>query len=371
MYYDISALNREAGPYSKTVTGASSTETLQFQFCATFEDGSYGWITESSRSIADDAVNSIDSSNLRDAEEEINGVSFTQDSDTVCIEADAEADPEVEEVNYSMISKITCDEAITEAGNPTISSVSVSDNGCVYTVAMSHAAGCTKGGVDIDAAMGWLYENEWAIGIIYLIAGPLIALFGTGWFPYVVAAIVAIFVIGIVCSISLAAGWMATGLGTGIVFAVALILGVIGGILIRRNVKVAIGLLGAVGGFFAGTLLFALIASMSSWEAVWGFWMIAVTMAIVGFLVSCKFGKGIVLLSTSMIGSYLFMRSWTMFFPGHWPSEAQLMQPDELETDAAFWIFFSIFVVGFIGAYFFQKNYQDEHEDLDAYEKQD
>lgn len=278
---------------------------------------------------------------------------------------------DVDAVYYSMVSKVTCDEAVTEAGNPTFESVTVSADGCTYTVSMKHAAGCNKGGVDVEAAMGWLYDNEWAIGIIYLIAGPLIALFGTGWFPYVVASIVAIFVIGIVCSISLAAGWMATGLGTGIVFAVALILGVIGGILIRRNVKVAIGLLGAVGGFFAGTLLFALICSFSDWDASWGYWTIAVTMAIVGFLVSCKFGKGIVMLSTSMIGSYLFMRSWTLFFPGHWPSEAQLMDPANLEIDGTFWVFFSIFVVGFIGSFFYQKNYQEEHEDLDAYEKQD
>ena len=214
---------------------------------------------------------------------------------------------------------------------------------------MKHDAGCSSGGVDLEATMGWLYDNEWAIGIIYLIFGPLIALFGTGWFPYVVAAIVAIFVIGIVCSISLAAGWMSTGLGTGIVFAVALILGVIGGMVIRRNVKAAIGILGGVGGFFSGSIIFALIASFCEWEAAWGFWVISVSMALVGFLISCKFGKGIVLFSTSLIGSYLFMRSWTLFFPGHWPSEAQLMDPANLEVDASFWIFFSIFMAGFIG----------------------
>lgn len=268
-----------------------------------------------------------------------------------------------------MVSKITCDEDITNDGEPTFTSVKV--DGCVYTVSLKHAAGCTKGGVDVEATMGWLYDNEWAIGIIYLIFGPLIALFGTSWFPYVVASIVAIFTIGLVCSISLAAGWMSTGLGTGIVFAVALILGVIAGILIRRNVKVMIGLLGAVAGFFSGSIIFALISSFSDWEAVWGFWVISVTMAVVGFLVSCKFGKGIVLLSTSMIGSYLFMRSWTLFFPGHWPSEAQLMDPASLELDASFWIFFSLFVVGFIGSAVYQSKYTEEHDDLDSYKNAD
>ena len=267
-----------------------------------------------------------------------------------------------------MVSMITCDEAITEAGNPTIESVSVSENGCVYTVAMKHAAGCSKGGVDIEATMGWLYENEWAIGIIYLIAGPFIALFGVSWFPYVIAGIVAIFVIGCICSVSMAAGWMVTTHGTVIVLAVASILGIVGGMLIRRNFKVAVAILGTIGGFFSGSIIFALICSFTNWEALWGYWVISVAMAGVGLLVACKFESAIILF-TSLIGSYMFMRSWTLFFPGHWPSEAQLMDPTNLEIGASFWIFFGIFVASFIFSLFFQKNYHED--DSDAYDKED
>ena len=42
-----------------------------------------------------------------------------------------------------------------------------------------------------------------------MIAGPIIALFGTAWFPYVVASLVAIFVMGTITMLSLAFGWMA------------------------------------------------------------------------------------------------------------------------------------------------------------------
>jgi len=363
MYYNVEALYRESGPYSQTVQGSS--QTLEFQYCATLADGDYGRVVQSNTIVADEGLLLASEVNLRDSNEEINGLQITQESDTECIAATEDDDA----VNWSMITKITCDESITEAGNPTIESVVLDSAACTYTISMKHDAGCSVGGVDIEATMGWLYENEWAIGIIYLVAGPLIALFGSSWFPYVVAAIVAIFVIGLVCSISLAAGWMATGLGTAIVFIVALILGILGGMFIRRKVNIAISVLGAVGGFFSGSIVFALIASFCEWEAAWGFWIISVSMAIVGFLVSCKFGKGIVILSTALIGSYLFMRSWTLFFPGHWPSEAQLMDPANLELDSTFWIFFSIFAVGFIGSAFYQKNYQKEHEDLDGYER--
>merc|ERR1712051_180197 len=112
---------------------------------------------------------------------------------------------------------------------------------------------------------GWLYENGWAIGIIYVIAGPLIALFGLKWFPYVTASLIAIFVIGLTVSLSMAFGWMTSTVGTVITFIVALILGILAGCVVRRNVWIMIGLLGLVAGWFSGTFGNAFIVAVSGW----------------------------------------------------------------------------------------------------------
>jgi len=221
--------------------------------------------------------------------------------------------------------------------------------------------------------MGWLSENGWAIGIIYVIAGPIIALFGLKWFPYVTASLIAIFVIGLTVSLSMAFGWMASTVGTVVTFIVALLLGILAGCIIRRNVWIMVGLLGLVAGWFSGTFVNAFIVAVSGWEASWGFWVISVIMAIVGCVTACYLGKTVVLLSTSMVGSYLFMRAWTLFFPGHFPSEAEIMDNKmNLDYDGTFWIFVGLFVVTFIGTTFFQcKNKDDVHEDLDNYQKAD
>lgn len=196
--------------------------------------------------------------------------------------------------------------------------------------------------------MGWLSENGWAIGIIYVIAGPLIALFGLKWFPYVTASLIAIFVIGLCVSLSLAFGWMTSTVGTVITLIVALILGVLAGCVVRRNVWIMIGLLGLVAGWFSGTF-------------------------VIGCVLACYLGKTVVLLSTSMVGSYLFMRAWTLFFPGHFPSEAEIMDNGtNLDYGATFWIFLGLFIVSFLGSTAFQcKNKDDCHEDLDGYQKAD
>ena len=207
---------------------------------------------------------------------------------------------------------------------------------------------------------------------MYLVVGPLLALFGAAWFPYVVASLVAIFTIGLICSLSLAAGWMATGLGTGIVLAVAIIVGVIVGILVRRNVWIMVGLLGLIGGFFSGALIFALIAGMTGSGAVWVYWVVSVLAAVAGCVAACYLGKTVVIGSTALVGSYLFMRAWTLFFPGHYPSEAQLMEdPASIEYDAVFWVFIAIFIASFIGSTVFQCKKDDTNEELDDYYKAD
>ena len=357
-----------ATPYEATVTGATD-EKLQFNYCTfgTIPDDAYGYVVDTldgskNFAVADDRIDTI-VDEIRDKKSKIIGVTFTQESDTVCTAADEAAGTEA--VNYSMTTNVKCDDTITADGGATVESVTV--DGCVYTVNLKHDAGCNMG-VDTEIATQWLADNEWAIGILYLIIGPILALFGAAWFPYVTASLVAVFTIGLLCSLSLAAGWMATTVGTVVTFVVAIIVGVLVGMLVRRHVWIMVGLLGLIGGFFSGALVFALIAGMSGWTAAWGYWVISILLAAVGCVAACYMGKAIVITSTALVGSYLFMRSWTLFFPGHYPSEAQLMEnPESLEFDAIFWVFVSIFIVTFIGTTVFQCKRDESHEDLDDY----
>jgi len=120
----------------------------------------------------------------------------------------------------------------------------------------------------------------------------------------------------------IALDWTATTGGSIGVLCAAIVLGVIAGMIVRRNIWLMVGLLGLIAGFFAGNFLFTFITCLASWEAAWGYWLIVSICAVVGLLVASKQGVPIVMVSTAFAGSYLFMRSWTLFFPGNWPSEA-------------------------------------------------
>ena len=231
---------------------------------------------------------------------------------------------------------------------------------------MTHSAGCPTNSLDTEAILGWLYDNEWAIGLIYLIFGPLIALFGMKWFPYVCAILVSIFTIVAVLFASLSFGWMTSTLGTILTFVIALILGILLGMLVRRKIWIMVGILGLVGGFFSGSLVFALIASFANTEAIWLYWVLSVVMCIIGCVAACYLGRTVVLTSTSLVGSYMFMRAWTLFFPGHYPSETDLVDDTKpLELDNIFWVFVGVFFVFFAGSVTFQCKHGESHEELD------
>jgi len=186
----------------------------------------------------------------------------------------------------------------------------------------------------------------WLLGIFYLIFGIIIALYGVKLFPYIGASVVAIFTISVVCSLTYAFGWMNELWACILIIIAAFALGIALGMVFRRNIWLLIALIGLVGGFFSGVMIDSVIVVCAQWETVWFYWFISCLMGAIGCLVSCCFGKAVVMVSTSGIGSYLFMRSWTLFFPGHYPSETELMDGNsDFDYDGIFWVFIGLFVV--------------------------
>ena len=217
--------------------------------------------------------------------------------------------------------------------------------------------------------MGWLYDNTWAIGIIYVVFGPLIAFFGGKWFPYITSTLVGLFTITILCQVSLNAGWMVTMGGSIATIVVAVLLGVVAACIVVRMTWLMLCLLGMVAGFFGGSFLFALISGMTGgmWNEVWGYWVLAVGCAIVGAVLALYLGLPLVMTCTALVGSYLFMRSWTLFFPGSYPSEEALIASkgqEALEMDGLFWMYVGIFVVTFMVSLTFQCKYAEHHKSL-------
>lgn len=149
------------------------------------------------------------------------------------------------------------------------------------------------------------------------------------------------------------AGWCASSGGAVGAFFGLFVIATIAAIFVRKSVWTMIGLLGLVSGYFTGAFFFTILASASGWEDEWGYWTLVTFFAIVGCLFAYHYGVPVVMTLTSLVGSYLFMRAWTLFFPGYYPSESQIVSPvkhadgDAFEMTGWFWLFIGIFCVTF------------------------
>ena len=246
----------------------------------------------------------------------------------------------------------------------TLTSTKVTVSDCVAKVEFTGPAGCAT--YDITQELEWLSEHPIILGVVYFITGVFVGFFGLSMFPYVAATIASFFSMFFVILLSATFGGMDTPTGSWISLGVMLVVGILTGCLVRRNIWVTLGLLGAVGGFFAGVLLLDVVSAISGWTATWALWVFGIVGVIAGFFAVFKMGSGAINLTTSFIGSYLMVRATTLWFgPEYWPSESAILSG---EFDASlgwqFYLFLAILVILTWGTVKFQAN-QKRHKELD------
>ena len=198
--------------------------------------------------------------------------------------------------------------------------IDTSDN-CNPIVTLEHKAGCPI--YTANEWTIWLSNNPWVLAVFLLIVGPIIALLGKKWFPYVAGIVACISVMDGVAHFAGWMGWLSTTWSPYVVLAVALILGIIAGGIVAKFIWIAVGLSGIIAGGFFGFFIFYLMAATTNHAENWELIALGITFALLGGFLAFKWGKHIVVLGTSFIGSYLFMRGWTLIFDGY-PSEAEI-----------------------------------------------
>lgn len=154
-----------------------------------------------------------------------------------------------------------------------------------------------------------------------ILGGPIVALYGRRFFPWVIAGIVSVsFLLGtlVFCSVL---GFMETTVGLAVSIGVAIIFSGLSGWFVMKTVWIAVGILGLIGGFFMGTMIYTIFLAALGYGALWAMIAFSVFCAILGGFLSFKFSKQVVLFFTSLIGSYAFMRGFS-YFLGGFPSEA-------------------------------------------------
>lgn len=196
-------------------------------------------------------------------------------------------------------------------------------------VVVSHAAGCPAG--QIMNLNKFTHDYPWVFGLIMIFGGPFVLFYGRRFFPWVTAGVASLFILLgtlIFCGL---VGFMNTNIGLAISLVGSVAIGVTAGWFVIKTVWIAVGLLGVIGGFFLGSMIYGILLVLFKWEALWAMIGLCVLCAVTGGFLSFKFSKQVVLVCTCLIGSYSFMRGWTYFFDGY-PSETEIMSSMRTQT---------------------------------------
>merc|ERR1719188_578765 len=159
-----------------------------------------------------------------------------------------------------------------------------------------------------------------------------------------------------------------------IVFLVCLTLGVLFGMLLRRTVWFAVGLVGIIGGFFLGAFIYTVILQTSGWESYWGFWGISIGVAVLGGVLSFAKGQTIVLLSTSFFGSYMFVSGLNYIFGGSVGLAemcTKISNGEAVVFSSASYVYLCILICLFAFTTVWQAYKEEEHEELVNHMKKD
>jgi hypothetical protein len=112
----------------------------------------------------------------------------------------------------------------------------------------------------------FINDYPWVLGIIMIVGGPFVALFGRRYFPWVTAGIVSftcLLTCLIFCEII---GLMAKPLWITASVIFSLSMAALSGWFVIKTVWVAIGLLGVIGGLFVGEILYAFFIFELGWH---------------------------------------------------------------------------------------------------------
>jgi hypothetical protein len=133
-----------------------------------------------------------------------------------------------------------------------------------------------------------------------------------------------------------------------IVFAVCLVIGTIGGLLLAKLSRLGVGVLAGWGGFLLGLMLYsAFIYRIDNSKHV-AFWVFNISLAVIFGVISMFMFDYAIIVATSIIGAYGFIRGIS-FYAGGYPDEYDLVNNLQIgNVDAipkTFWAYFAAWII--------------------------
>lgn len=124
-----------------------------------------------------------------------------------------------------------------------------------------------------------------------ILGGPIVALYGRRFFPWVIAGIVSITFLMFTLVFCSVLGFMETNVGLAVSIGISFLFSFLSAWFVMKTVWIAVGLLGIIGGFFLGSMIYTIILVYIKIGALWVMITFSILCAILGGFLSFKFSK--------------------------------------------------------------------------------
>lgn len=232
---------------------------------------------------------------------------------------------------------MTCDATSTDRKSPlSFENLKVSqdsNNKCNFIVEATHPVGCPT--FEVQGFVQYLNNHPYLIALILLAFGVASTFFGGKLFDWVVASLAGIMTFLVVSMIASAFGGFrlleahsaftfGRFLATLFSFAVAGAAAFAAGWFVKKTSRIAMGVLGGIGGFFVSFLLYGLLFAKFVTTSTWLLWVILFAGVVGGAFLSFKFKSAITVQLTATVGAYALIRALALVAGGY-PNEFEMM----------------------------------------------
>jgi len=280
---------------------------------------------------------------------------LTQDGGDTCGEKKTQS---------SITYEIFCDN-VTDTSKMTVDDT----DPCNPRITFTHKAGCPVASLSSIAI--FFDKYPWVLAVLLIIAGPIINFYGKKFIPIVISVVGGLFTALLVLIFSSSVGMLdyidptvpgGNGGMVALAFILAIALGTVVGLLLFKFLVVGLCIMGACAGFLAGGLLYNLVfLAWAKNTVLLGFCTFGLATA--GAVAAYFWREHIIIIATSMIGSYFTIRGISLF-AGKFPSEILLYEQINNGT-ATFTYEFIGYLVGiavlFVLGVIYQEKKKDDH----------
>lgn len=223
-------------------------------------------------------------------------------------------------------------------------------------------------------------NHPWLVAAGLLAFGVTATFFGGFLFDYVVASLAGIMVFFLVALLTSALGGFvvlekhsSASFGRVVAalfsFLLAVGLAVLAGWFVKKTSRIAMGLLGGIGGLFLAFLGYSLLFAKFVTGSTWLLWLCLIGGVAAGGFLAYKFKNNILIQLTATVGSYMIIRAISLVAGGY-INEFEMMsqmKSGNFELPNTFYAYLAGFVALAVGGTFFQyKKGYDKHINVDG-----